>query len=122
MREINHRAKNMLSVVDAIAHQTADKTPEEFVERFSERIQALSASQDLLVRSAWQGVEIEDLVRAQLTPFRRSHWFSYRRVRPQAAPEGGLRARLARTRDERRQIWGALEGHGSCGCRLGDRG
>src|SRR5258708_11386898 len=43
MREINHRAKNMLSVVDAIAHQTATRNPEDFIERFSERIQALSA-------------------------------------------------------------------------------
>jgi two-component sensor histidine kinase len=62
MREINHRAKNMLSVVDSIAHQTAAKDPEDFVERFSERIQALSANQDLLVRNEWNGVEIEDLV------------------------------------------------------------
>jgi PAS domain S-box-containing protein len=69
MREINHRAKNMLSVVDAIAHQTATRNPEDFVERFSERIQALSANQDLLVRNEWNGVEIEDLVRAQLAHF-----------------------------------------------------
>jgi len=69
MREINHRAKNMLSVVDAIAHQTATKSPEDFVERFSERIQALSANQDLLVRNDWNGVEIEDLVCAQLALF-----------------------------------------------------
>jgi PAS domain S-box-containing protein len=69
MREINHRAKNMLSVVDAIAHQTATRNPEDFVERFSERIQALSANQDLLVRNQWNGVEIDDLVRAQLAHF-----------------------------------------------------
>jgi len=69
MREINHRAKNMLSVVDAIAHQTATRNPEDFVERFSERIQALSANQDLLVRNEWNGVEIEDLVCAQLKLF-----------------------------------------------------
>jgi PAS domain S-box-containing protein len=69
MREINHRAKNMLSVVDAIAHQTATRTPEGFIERFSERIQALAANQDLLIRNAWHGVEADDLVRAQLAPF-----------------------------------------------------
>jgi PAS domain S-box-containing protein len=69
MSEINHRAKNLLSVVEAIAHQTATRTPEDFIERFSERIQSLSANQDLLIRNAWQGVEIEDLVRAQLAPF-----------------------------------------------------
>jgi two-component sensor histidine kinase len=59
----------MLSVVDAIAHQTAARNPEDFIERFSERIQALSANQDLLVRNEWNGVEIEDLVRAQLAHF-----------------------------------------------------
>jgi PAS domain S-box-containing protein len=69
MREINHRAKNMLSVVDSIAHQTATRNPEDFIERFSGRIQALSANQDLLVRNEWQGVDVEDLVRAQLAPF-----------------------------------------------------
>jgi PAS domain S-box-containing protein len=68
-REINHRAKNMLSVVDAIARQTAARDPEHFVDRFSERIQALSANQDLLIKHAWRGVEVEDLVRAQLAPF-----------------------------------------------------
>jgi PAS domain S-box-containing protein len=69
MREINHRAKNMLSVVDAIAHQTATRNPEDFIERFSERIQALSANQDLLVRNEWNGVEIADLVHTQLAHF-----------------------------------------------------
>jgi PAS domain S-box-containing protein len=69
MREINHRAKNMLSVVASIAHQTAARSPKDFVGRFSERIQALSANQDLLVRSEWKGVDIEDLVRAQLAHF-----------------------------------------------------
>jgi two-component sensor histidine kinase len=69
MREINHRAKNMLSVVDAIAHQTAAKNPKDFIERFSERIQSLSANQDLLVQNEWKGVEIGDLVHAQLARF-----------------------------------------------------
>jgi PAS domain S-box-containing protein len=69
MREVNHRAKNMLSVVDAIAHQTATRNPEDFVERFSERIQALSANQDLLLRNEWKGVGVEDLVCAQLALF-----------------------------------------------------
>ncbi len=59
----------MLSVVDAIAHQTAARNPEDFIERFSQRIQALSANQDLLVRNEWNGVEIADLARAQLAHF-----------------------------------------------------
>jgi two-component sensor histidine kinase len=69
MREMNHRAKNTLGLVQAIARQTATRNPEEFIERFSERIQALSANQELLIRGERKGVETEDLVRAQLAPF-----------------------------------------------------
>jgi PAS domain S-box-containing protein len=56
MREVSHRAKNMLSLVQAIARQTAAREPEDFIGRFTERIQALAANQDLLVRNKWQGV------------------------------------------------------------------
>ncbi len=69
MREINHRAKNMLSLVQAVARQTAAREPEDFIGRFTERIQALAANQDLLIRNEWKGVDIEDLVRAQLAHF-----------------------------------------------------
>lgn len=69
MRELNHRSKNLLSMVQSIANHTAASRPTDFVERFSQRIQALAASHDLLVCSDWLGVEIKDLVRAQLAPF-----------------------------------------------------
>src|SRR5262245_25526591 len=69
MREASHRAKNMLSLVQAIARQTAAREPEDFVGRFTERIQALAANQELLVRNKWQGVDVEDLVCAQLAHF-----------------------------------------------------
>jgi two-component sensor histidine kinase len=65
--EVNHRAKNMLGVVQAIARQTASREPEDFIGVFTERIQALSANQDLLVRSAWRGVDAGDLVCAHRT-------------------------------------------------------
>jgi PAS domain S-box-containing protein len=68
LRESNHRAKNMLSLVQAIARQTA-AGQHDFIERFNERIRALAASQDLLVRDKWQGADVEDLVRAQLAHF-----------------------------------------------------
>jgi PAS domain S-box-containing protein len=68
-RESAHRAKNLISVVDAIAHQTAIKNPENFIERFSDRMRALSANQDLLVSNEWKGVEIKSLVLAQLAHF-----------------------------------------------------
>ena len=69
MREVNHRARNMLGVVEAIAHQTVANSPKDYAEHLSERIRALAAYQDLLVRSEWTGVEIEDLARAQLSHY-----------------------------------------------------
>jgi PAS domain S-box-containing protein len=69
MREVNHRAKNTLSLVQAVARQTVAREPEDFIGRFTERIQALAANQDLLVRNEWQGVDVKDLVRAQLAHF-----------------------------------------------------
>ena len=69
MREVNHRAKNMLSLVQAIARQTAAPEPEDFIRRFTERLQALAANQNLLVRNEWQGVDVKDLVHAQLAHF-----------------------------------------------------
>jgi two-component sensor histidine kinase len=70
MSEVNHRSKNLLSVVQAIAKQTAAASPAEFVSRFSERIRALAASHDLLVKCQWARVEMFDLLYAQLTPFK----------------------------------------------------
>jgi PAS domain S-box-containing protein len=69
MREANHRAKNMLSLVQAVARQTAARHPEDFVGRFTERLQALAANQDLLVRNEGQGVDVDELARAQLAHF-----------------------------------------------------
>ncbi|HRN85608.1 MAG TPA: sensor histidine kinase, partial [Hyphomicrobium sp.] len=70
MREVNHRSKNMLAVVQAIARQMPSKEPKEFVRQFSDRIVGLAASQDLLIESNWQGVRVADLVRSQLALFR----------------------------------------------------
>jgi two-component sensor histidine kinase len=70
MSEARHRTKNILSLVQAVARQTAAKDrPENFVESFTERIQALAANQDLLVKNLWQGADVEDLVRVQLAHF-----------------------------------------------------
>src|SRR5215468_5083722 len=70
LNEVDHRSKNVLSVVQAIARQTAIASPEEFVTRFSERMQTLAASHDLLVKSQWRGIEIADLIRVQLAHFK----------------------------------------------------
>jgi PAS domain S-box-containing protein len=69
VREVNHRAKNILSVVQAIAQQTLASSSQEFISRFSERIRGLSSSNDLLVRSEWQNLPLAELLRSQIAPF-----------------------------------------------------
>jgi PAS domain S-box-containing protein len=65
MREARHRVKNILAIVLAIAHQTAARDPPCFA-IFTERIRALAATQNLLIRSEWRGADADGLVRAQL--------------------------------------------------------
>jgi PAS domain S-box-containing protein len=70
MREVNHRTKNLLSVVQAVVHNTAgEDDPKQFEERLRERISALAANHDLLVNSEWRGVGMEKLAAAQLAHF-----------------------------------------------------
>lgn len=71
MRELTHRAKNLLAVILSIATQTSRSanTVEEFHERFSSRLQGLAASHDLLVHRDWQGASIGDIAESQLAPF-----------------------------------------------------
>lgn len=68
-REVNHRSKNLLALVQAVARQTFATKPAEFMERFEERIQALAASLDLLVRNNWKGAHIVELVQSQIAHF-----------------------------------------------------
>lgn len=70
MSEVNHRAKNLLGVVQAVALQTARYgDPSTIAARLSDRIGGLAAGQNLLVKNLWQGVEVADLVEAQLDHF-----------------------------------------------------
>jgi two-component sensor histidine kinase/CHASE3 domain sensor protein len=68
LREITHRSKNLLAVIQAIMRQTASHAPsvQEFGKRFSARLDALAGSLDLLVQEDWRGVTLADLVRSQL--------------------------------------------------------
>jgi PAS domain S-box-containing protein len=68
LREVDHRGRNLLQLVQAIALQTATSS-EEFMPRFLDRIHALAVSQDLVVKNQWRGVMIADLVRSQLGHF-----------------------------------------------------
>ena len=71
MREMSHRSKNLLAVIQSVARQTASRSDSlaDFLARFSQRLESLASSHDLLTSNDWKGVPLGDLVRQQLAPF-----------------------------------------------------
>jgi len=69
--ELNHRVKNMLSVVIAIAEQThkSSPSPEAFKAAYFARLRAMARSYELLSRESWTRASIEELARQELAPF-----------------------------------------------------
>ncbi|MET0274199.1 MAG: PAS domain-containing protein [Phenylobacterium sp.] len=66
--ELNHRVKNNLATVQAIAVQTlrgAHSVPEAR-EAFLSRIMALAAAHDILTREQWEGVGVREVARGVL--------------------------------------------------------
>lgn len=69
MDELNHRVKNTLAIVQSVANQSLSfaDNPEEFLQTFSGRLQALSRAHDLLVRERMQGIRLRELIEAQIS-------------------------------------------------------
>ena len=68
MRELTHRSKNLLAVIQAMARQTArhSNSTELFLEQFEARLQALATSHDVLIEEGWHGASLGELVGRQL--------------------------------------------------------
>ena len=71
MAELDHRVKNTLSNVSAVAHLSSHRAASvgSFVHALDGRIQAMSQAHALLARGAWAGTNLRELVREVLTPF-----------------------------------------------------
>lgn len=72
LNELNHRVKNTLATVQSLAHQTARScsTGEDFQERFTPRLIALSKAHDRLTRNQWQGASLSEIADEELEPYR----------------------------------------------------
>lgn len=68
LRELAHRSKNLLSVIQGIARQTAESasSTQQFLHRFNGRIFSLSRAHDVLTDADWRGARIFDLVKSQM--------------------------------------------------------
>ena len=71
MRELAHRSKNLLSVVEAIARQTASSSAHvvDYVRRLSARIRGLSDTHDLIADEDWKGARLDDLAARHMARF-----------------------------------------------------
>lgn len=71
LRELSHRSKNMLAIVQSVSAQTAlhSKTIEQFLGKFRGRLYALSQSQDLVTASDWKGAHFKELLADQTDKF-----------------------------------------------------
>jgi two-component sensor histidine kinase/PAS domain-containing protein len=71
LRELNHRVKNTLATVQALASQTVRhaREPAAFLTAFSGRLQALGAAHGLLSDREWRGIGLRELTRLETAPF-----------------------------------------------------
>jgi two-component system CheB/CheR fusion protein len=72
IEELNHRVRNMLAVVNAIASQTlrSTKSPAAFAEAFTGRVRAMGSSFSLVSRESWKDVSFEEILSTHLAPFK----------------------------------------------------
>jgi two-component sensor histidine kinase len=71
-RELQHRVKNSLAVVQALAQQTARASgddPQTFYDKFRSRLVALGSAHDVLSSGDWNSCELPDLAHRALEPF-----------------------------------------------------
>jgi two-component system CheB/CheR fusion protein len=68
---LTHRVKNVLAVVQGMAHQTwrSSASKEDFIERLDGRLAALASSHRLLVESEWKGANIRSLIENELAAY-----------------------------------------------------
>jgi two-component sensor histidine kinase/CheY-like chemotaxis protein len=70
-REVDHRARNALAVVQSIVRLTRARSVQDYVHAVEGRIRALARAHNLLSESRWQGADLARLVQEELAPFKR---------------------------------------------------
>jgi two-component sensor histidine kinase len=69
IEELNHRVKNTLAILQAIAVQTFRSASKTEREKFEGRLGALAEAHNLLSKAKWQGSELQDVVDRVLQPY-----------------------------------------------------
>ncbi len=69
IEELNHRVKNTLAILQAIAVQTFQSASKAEREKFEGRLGALAEAHNLLSKEKWRGSELQDVVSRVLQPY-----------------------------------------------------
>lgn len=69
--ELNHRVKNTLAIVQALAQQTLRTKPDprQFADAFADRLDSLARAHSLLTNDSWRGATLKDIVTTALAAF-----------------------------------------------------
>ena len=99
LREVSHRSKNLLAIIQSIAAQTGrhSGTIETFLTRFRGRVQSLASSQDLVTSSNWRGADLHDLALGQISRYSHDpkHAMRFEGERPYLNPNAAMHVGLA---------------------------
>lgn len=99
LREVAHRSKNLLAIIQSIATQTGrhSESVDGFLARFRGRLQSLASTQDLVTSSNWRGAELHELVVSQVARYTADPATSIRMTgeRPYLNPNAALHIGLA---------------------------
>jgi two-component sensor histidine kinase/PAS domain-containing protein len=68
-REVDHRAKNVLAVVQSILRLTRADSPRAFAGAVEGRVAALARAHQLLARSRWDGADLIELLQEEFAPY-----------------------------------------------------
>jgi len=67
--EVDHRAKNMLAVIQAVVNLTQTDTISDFRLAVNGRIAALARAHNLLSRNRWESADLRQIIEEELAPF-----------------------------------------------------
>ncbi len=99
LREVSHRSKNLLAIIQSVATQTGrySGTLDDFLNRFRSRLQSLASSQDLVTMSNWRGADLRELAVGQVGRFCAdpSRNIRFEGVSPYLNPNAALHVGLA---------------------------
>lgn len=99
LREVSHRSKNLLAIIQSIASQTGRYSDGigDFLTRFRGRLQSLASSQDLVTSSNWRGARLRELVAGQVSRYGAdpAHGLRFEGANPYLTPNAALHIGLA---------------------------